>query len=229
MSRHILPHALRTPAIKKLEGKRIVLASNSPRRKEILNTFGLAPDIVPSTFEENLSSSSFSDVHEYPVATASHKVAEVYERLVREDPDNAPDLVIAADTIVLTHALPSTSQTSYTVLPQINQELLEKPLNRSDNLRMLMDMNGGVCEVVTGVCVGQLPSSYLSTSESNIYMFSHVAYPVIYSPGYTIKSIDERTLVYFADNPEYLIQAYVDSGEGVDRAGGFAIQVVLPL
>jgi len=52
-----------------------------------------------------------------------------------------------------------------------------------------MDMNGGVCEVVTGVCVGQLPSSYLSTSESNIYMFSHVAYPVIYSPGYTIKCV----------------------------------------
>jgi len=41
------------------------------------------------------------------------------------------------------------------------------------------------------------------------------------------RSIDERTLVYFADNPEYLIQAYVDSGEGIDRAGGFAIQVVL--
>ena len=41
------------------------------------------------------------------------------------------------------------------------------------------------------------------------------------------RSIDERTLVHFADNPEHLIQAYVDSGEGIDRAGGFAIQVVL--
>jgi len=39
MSKHILPHALQTPAIKKLEGKRIVLASSSPRRKEILKTF----------------------------------------------------------------------------------------------------------------------------------------------------------------------------------------------
>lgn len=73
-----------------------------------------------------------------------------------------------ADTIVLTHALPSTSQTSYDVLPQINQELLEKPLDKSDNLRMLMDMNGAVCEVVTGVCVGQSPFSCLSTFESNI-------------------------------------------------------------
>ena len=39
MSKHILPHALRVPAIEKLKDKRIVLASNSPRRKEILRTF----------------------------------------------------------------------------------------------------------------------------------------------------------------------------------------------
>ena len=39
MSKHILPHALRVPALEKLKGKRIVLASNSPRRKEILCTF----------------------------------------------------------------------------------------------------------------------------------------------------------------------------------------------
>ncbi|KAF5349991.1 hypothetical protein D9756_009223 [Leucocoprinus leucothites] len=203
MSRHILPHALQIPAIKKLKDKRIVLASNSPRRQEILKTFGLAPDIVPSTFREDLPASSFEDIHEYPVATATHKAVEVYERLVQEDPDNAPDLVIAADTVVLTHALPLASQISYADLPQINQELLEKPLDKSDNLRMLMDLNGGVCEVVTGVSI---------------------VYPVISSPGYDIKSIDERSLVYFADNPKHLVSAYVNSGEGVDRAGGFAIQ-----
>ena len=39
MSSHILPHALRIPAIDKLRGKRIILASKSPRRKEILQTF----------------------------------------------------------------------------------------------------------------------------------------------------------------------------------------------
>ncbi len=39
------------------------------------------------------------------------------------------------------------------------------------------------------------------------------------------RSIDERTLVYFADNPKHVVEAYVESGEGIDRAGGFAIQV----
>ncbi|KAF5367001.1 hypothetical protein D9758_003984 [Tetrapyrgos nigripes] len=203
--KHVLPHALQVPAIKKLAGKRIILASNSPRRKEILQIYGLAPEIVPSSFEEDLPPHSFQDIHEYPVATASYKAVEVYERLVEQDPDDPPDLVIAADTIVLTHAQPSTSETGYSVLPQISQELLEKPASKQDNLRMLLDLNGGVCEVVTGVTI---------------------AFPILQAPGYGLKSIDERSLVYFADNPRHVVEAYAEHGEGIDRAGGFAIQGV---
>lgn len=36
----------------------------------------------------------------------------------------------------------------------VQQELLEKPSSKEDNMRMLMDLNGGVCEVVTGVSLG---------------------------------------------------------------------------
>ncbi len=43
---------------------------------------GLEPEIVPSTFEETLPFGGFQDPHEYPVATATHKAVEVYERLV---------------------------------------------------------------------------------------------------------------------------------------------------
>nr|GAT60334.1 Maf/Ham1-domain-containing protein [Mycena chlorophos] len=200
---NLLPHALKTPTLKKLKDKRIVLASASPRRKDILRTFGLAPDIVPSTFGENLPIGSFEDIHEYPVATANHKAVEVYERLVTEDPENAPDLVIAADTVVLTHAPPGTSQTGFDSLPSVAQELLEKPLSKDDNMRMLLDLNGGICEVVTGLVV---------------------VYPILTAPGYATKSIDERSLVYFADSPRELLEAYVESGEGMGLAGGFAIQ-----
>ncbi|KAJ7250889.1 inosine triphosphate pyrophosphatase-like protein [Mycena haematopus] len=199
----LLPHALQTPGIKKLAGKRVILASASPRRKDILTVFGIAPEIIPSTFEENLPVSSFDNIYEYPVATATHKAVEVYERLVETDPDNGPDLVIAADTVVLTHALPSTTQTSYEMLPEIKQELLEKPTSKEDNFRMLLDLNGGVCEVVTGLVI---------------------VYPVLTSPGYNIRSIDERSLVYFADNSRELLEAYVECGEGLSLAGGFAIQ-----
>ncbi|KAI0833844.1 Maf/Ham1 [Trametes gibbosa] len=200
----VLAHALNIPALQKLVGKRVILASNSPRRREILQTFGLAPEVIPSTFEETLPFGGFQDVHEYPVATASQKAVEVYERLVNQDPDDAPDLVIAADTVVLTHPMPGLSS-----IPRFvdeappPQDILEKPTDKEDNMRMLLDLNGGVCEVVTGVTI---------------------AFPVLEAPGYKIKSIEERTLVYFAQNEETLLEAYVESGEGVDRAGGFAIQ-----
>ncbi|THH31225.1 hypothetical protein EUX98_g2990 [Antrodiella citrinella] len=196
-------NALQIPAVKKLVGKRVVLASNSSRRQEILKTFGLTPEIVPSTFEEDLPYSSFDNAHEYPVSTATHKAVEVYERLVANDPEDAPDLVIAADTVVLTRPTPGAFSSSFADQDIGPQDILEKPGSQEDNYRMLLDMNGGICEVVTGLSL---------------------VYPVLEAPGYKIKSIDERTLVYFADNSEHLLRAYVESKEGVDRAGGFAIQ-----
>ncbi|KAH9063625.1 Maf/Ham1 [Lactarius vividus] len=233
----VLPHALHIPGINKLAGKRVVLASNSPRRKEILQIFGLAPEVVPSTFAEDLSPLSFENIHEYPVATATHKAVEVYERLVAPplqfanglmtrsqsaDPENGPDLVIGADTVVLTHAQPLSSDVAYSELPGISQELLEKPENKEDNLRMLQDLNGSVCEVVTGVSLGEM----LASDRRRAKLIGPIlaVFPVLTSPGYDIRSLEERSLVYFFDNPPSLLNAYVDSGEGLDRAGGFAIQ-----
>lgn len=111
--------------------------------------------------------------------------------------------MIGADTVVLTHAQPVSSDVAYSELPAVQQELLEKPVNKADNLRMLQDMNGSVCEVVTGVSL---------------------VFPVLTSPGFSIRSLEERSLVYFPDNAPNLLRAYVDSGEGIDRAGGFAVQ-----
>lgn len=73
---------------------------------------------------------------------------------------------------MLTHAQPFTSDTSYSVLPDIQQELLEKPTSKADNLRMLLDMNGGVCEVVTGVSIGKYHSclSFLSDAYPKVGM-----------------------------------------------------------
>ncbi|KAG8213458.1 hypothetical protein J3R82DRAFT_11975 [Butyriboletus roseoflavus] len=196
----VLAHALNTPGVEKLRNKRIVLASASPRRSEILRTLGLAPEIVPSTFTEDLPLSSFDQIHEYPVATATTKAVEVYTRLVRENPDDPPDLVIGADTVVFTHALPSTT---LEMELGTRQELLEKPSSKADHLRMLQDLNGNVCEVVTGVSL---------------------VYPVLTTPGYVTREMDERTLVHFVDNSVRILEAYVENGEGFDRAGGFAVQ-----
>ena len=37
----------------------------------------------------------------------------------------------------------------------MTQEILEKPVDKEDNLRMLLDLNGGICEVVTGVVLSE--------------------------------------------------------------------------
>ncbi|KIO21346.1 hypothetical protein M407DRAFT_80517 [Tulasnella calospora MUT 4182] len=203
----VLPHALKTPAFTKLSrNKRVVLASASPRRKAILITF-LVHLIIPSTFEETSSHTYYSNVYEYPVATATEKAVEVYERLVHDDPENLPDLpfdtifsFVSADTVVLSRIEPATSNLGAGLEHDIRPEILEKPTSKADNLRMLLDMNGRSCEVVTGVSV---------------------VFPIPTAPGHPIKLMDERSVVYFADNAVSWLEAYVDKGEGLDRAGGF--------
>ena len=64
---------------------------------------------------------------------------------------------VTADTVVLTHApvgLASQSQFADQIGGPDPQDILEKPLDEEDNMRMLLDLNGGRCEVVTGVTVG---------------------------------------------------------------------------
>lgn len=50
-------------------------------------------------------------------------------------------------------------------------------------------------------------------------------YPTVESPGFKLQSISVSTIVHFFDYPKSVIKAYIDNGEGIDRAGGFAIQV----
>jgi hypothetical protein len=74
-----------------------------------------------------------------------------------------------------------------------------------------------------------LPSS-LSVPYSCVFGLYHQvrflsAVLVEVDPFIVFRSIDERTLVYFADNPRHILGAYIESGEGIDRAGGFVPQV----
>lgn len=57
---------------------------------------GLEPEIVPSTFKEDLPKSDFTGdaAFEYPVETSARKALEVFERLMEESPEDPPDLVI---------------------------------------------------------------------------------------------------------------------------------------
>ncbi len=55
---------------------------------------------------------------------------------------------------MLTHPPEGLKSMRFSDEPIGPQDLLEKPRDKEDNLRMLLDLNGAICEVVTGVSIG---------------------------------------------------------------------------
>ncbi|XP_077556017.1 putative bifunctional dTTP/UTP pyrophosphatase/methyltransferase protein isoform X1 [Haemaphysalis longicornis] len=122
------------PLLGVLEKKRIILASASPRRKDILNMLGFRYDVVASSFEENLDKKSFACPAEYCVRTAEGKARDVTK--VLQDKNETADLVISADTIVVK-----------------GNTVYEKPKDSRDAERMLRELSGQVHIVQTGVAL----------------------------------------------------------------------------
>lgn len=123
------------PVIRKLQQKRVVLASASPRRQEILSQAGLRFEVVPSRFKEKLNKASFPTPHAYAIETAKQKALDVARRMHQKDL-RAPDIIIGADTIVTIEGL-----------------ILEKPVDKQDAYRMLSRLNGKEHSVFTGVAI----------------------------------------------------------------------------
>jgi septum formation protein len=83
---------------------------------------------------------------------------------------------------VFTHALPSTT---LEMALGTRQELLEKPISKADHVRMLQDLNGNVCEVVTGVSLGERWHTFTRETGANGVLF--LVFPVLTAPGYATR------------------------------------------
>ena len=108
---------------------RVILGSQSPRRKELLA--GLAIDFEVKTLpdiEENYPENLRRE--EIPVYIATQK-AEAYQSIMSDD-----TLLITADTIVW-----------------LNGKVYGKPIDETDAKAMLRDLSGQTHEVITGVCI----------------------------------------------------------------------------
>jgi septum formation protein len=117
-----------------LKKYKVVLASNSPRRKELLSGLGIdyevktLPDIDES-FPEGLS--------EVETATyIARAKADVYRTIMQPD-----ELIITADTIVW-----------------LDGEVMGKPVDGEDARRMLRALSGKTHQVITGVCLTAINS-----------------------------------------------------------------------
>lgn len=138
------PLPLDLPALNLLRGRRTILASASPRRKQLLASIGLTQlEIIPSSFAENLPKSA--SPFEYVLATATEKALSVYRQEINNETKGEPALIIAADTVVVN----STG------------EILEKPRSEAHHLTMLKNLRDtGLHRVFTAVvCMAPLQSA----------------------------------------------------------------------
>jgi septum formation protein len=114
--------------IRNLSKYRIILASRSPRRQQLLRELGIRFDVVlkdyPETYPKNLKG------EEIALYVAREK-AKLFEKEISDN-----EIVITADTIVW-----------------CNNKVLGKPSDDVDARRMIMEISGNTHEVITGVCL----------------------------------------------------------------------------
>ena len=149
---------------------KIILASQSPRRQEILKNAGIEYNTIPSKVEEHFNHNiSITDA---VMDLAYQKASWVASNIEEES------IVIGADTIVV-----------------VNNEVLGKPKNHDDAVRMLSMLENNVHEVLTGVSIIK------GTKVINFY---------------------EKTLVYFKPMTLDDIEKYIIEENVYDKAGSYA-------
>ena len=124
---------------------RIVLASASPRRREILKQVGLEFDIIPAQGEEIIDSDKADEI----VMKLSHDKALEVSGLCGEN-----TLVIGADTVVA-----------------VNNRILGKPADRDEAFRMISGLRNSFHSVYTGVTIiyNDIVRSFVS--ETKVYVY----------------------------------------------------------
>ncbi len=156
-----------------LKNKNIILASKSPRRKQLLEELGLTFEVkVKSGIDETWN----KELKPEQVAgyLAEHK-AKQYEHEITEN-----QILITADTIVCK-----------------DNDILNKPADYDDAVRMLDLLSDGKHLVITGVCIKSLDRSV---------------------------SFSCTTEVYFKHLCEEEIDYYIENYKPYDKAGSYGIQ-----
>ena len=133
---------------------RLILASASPRRAEILHNAGFTFDIFPADVDETLLPNERAE--DYVRRLAAEKARVGMERLGR---DAAPAIVIGADTTVVA-----------------NDQILGKPTSEEDARRMLRLLSGQTHEVLTGLSVMRSTDGH-SASDVEITRVGFAALP----------------------------------------------------
>jgi len=160
----------------------LVLASASPRRQELLRNAGIPFTVCPANIPE------VPLAGESPRACAERLAREKAQAVFRQQPSK---FVLGADTIVVSDG-----------------EILGKPRDDADAMRMLRLLSGRTHQVITGV---SLVGPALRTENKKL------------ETGFE-DTRSETTLVTMTTLSDPDIRSYIASGEPMDKAGAYAIQ-----
>jgi septum formation protein len=149
----------------------VVLASASPRRRQLLDLIGITHEVRPANIDETMRP------RENPRRHAERLAREKATAIATRDPDL---ITIAADTIVV-----------------VNRKVLGKPKDTDDAAQMLALLSGREHVVTTAVAV---------------------------SRGKKLRSAVEEVRVKFRRLRDDEIEAYIATGEPMDKAGAYGIQ-----
>ena len=129
---------------------RYILASKSPRRKEILSNIGLVFDVVTADTDE---SSDITDPIALSEELATRKAEAVRAALAARGELSDEDVIIASDTVV-----------------ECGGEILGKPADYNDAKRMIELLSGREHRVLSGICLMRAGERAVGHSETFVYM-----------------------------------------------------------
>ena len=162
--------------------KKLILASASPRRRELLEQIGLKPEVIVGKTDE---STGIPEPAAMVTELAHRKCLAVADYLTEEADICTEQYVLGADTVVV-H----------------NGQILGKPQNTDEAEQMLRSLQGDTHQVFTGVCILHLDCCEKAPSEDNVHMrLFHVCTDV------TVNSMTEEEIRLYADTGEPLDKA----------------------
>lgn len=158
--------------------KKIILASQSPRRKELLALAGYDFEIITSDVEEVITKVKPAEIAE---DLSSQKAEDVYNKIIdMYGVDQGKEyLVIGADTIV-----------------SVGDEILGKPKDKDDAYRMISMLQGRAHQVYTGVTL-----SYAGSDGKKTFSFSECTEVICYS------MTDEEIISYVNQSDDWADKA----------------------
>lgn len=130
-----------------IKGKDIILASRSPRRKELLSVLGISFRVVEPTLSEDYPGELKRE--EIALYLAGRKAESIINK---EGSKGDNTIVIASDTIVC-----------------MDDAILNKPESRQEAIEMLKMLSGNCHDVITAVCIADINRQDRFYSETKVY------------------------------------------------------------